>query len=204
MSLCVLSVTTLAIAGVSMTLSTTYCNGQQYYQCVQTARIAMKQIQGIINKSKLITASTQNSLLVWVEDTNRDQRINRTEMLSLRYDKQTGEIRTYRVTLPSDLAPETKTAMDTHIPLSDVTSSTMPSWLQMESMLTNQLLASNVTDFGLKVSPTAPLANLAEILIKVTSEARSLTLRSGSFLRGDMTRHVGTAGGQYVLDTEGI
>jgi prepilin-type N-terminal cleavage/methylation domain-containing protein len=88
MAIAITSVIALSVAGVSMGLSRAYANSEGYYQTSQNARSAMMGVQSLLRKAKLVLSVSDDGVVFWAQDVNGDGRINRSEVTTLIYDKE--------------------------------------------------------------------------------------------------------------------
>lgn len=194
MAMAITAIVGLAVAGVSMTLSTGYAQSEDHYQAIQSSRASLMKIQSIVREAKLILASTNTAAAFWAADLNGDGKLNRKELVLVTYDSSTRELR--QVTLKSG----TLSGSDDVLALSDVaTVASVASRLAQDPWYESQLLATDVRSFIVSVSPDAPKATSLNISFTVGSDAQSITLRSTVVLRADKTANVGTSKGQWVL-----
>jgi len=203
MAMSITAMTALAVAGATMTLSTAYSRSQDYYQNIQTARATMLRFHSAVCKARLIVAADNNTLVLWDGDTNGDGQINIAELLLIDYDKGTRELREYSVVYPDEMCESLKDTHNVHIPLSSVTAvGAAGTVLGTPPYIQERLVATDVTDFTVATDSAPPLAGMVKLQITVGQGTESITLRSASTMRANMTSYVGTVGSNWVLDGE--
>lgn len=199
------TVVALSVAGVSISLSSAYASTSDYQQSIQTGRIATLRIQNLLNKAKLVTASSDGLLVIWADDANGDRKINLNEMAVLTCDLPACEIRQYRVVFPDSMDEATLAALNHEMSLaSAMNASSVTNMLKTNTYSKLTVIATDVRDFKVETSPDPPNTVLMGIQITVGSGATSLTVRNAGKLRVNMTGYVGIADGQYVLSTSDL
>jgi len=192
----------LAVAGVSVALSSAHAHSNQCYHAIETARGAMRRVQLNLQKAQLITAIgiDNRRLLCWTGDENEDKEINVSELVLLVYATETDEMVERQVVFPSGMAQATRDALDEVFTLETCTDlSVMGPRIRNDAYCRTLLLGTNVQEVRFVADPAAPLSMLVSVRITVGEGDQSLTLRSAARLRADMTEHVATADGDWVL-----
>ena len=190
-----------AVAGLAMVLSTASEHGQDRYLSLQTARIAMRNVQDTIRKAKLVTACNGTMMVLWAEDTNGNGKINLTEVALLGRDSSLEQIRMHRIVFPDHWSEGLKAMLDLQLQLDDLTSvPDVLSWMQGVQYDEVTVLAGDVRAFGISTSPAPPMTDLVGLTMTIgPSEPQAVTLRSAVHLRADVTGRVGIADDEYVL-----
>ncbi len=189
-----------AVAGLAMALSTASEHGRDRYLSLQTARIAMLNVRGIIRKAKLVTACDGTTMVLWAEDANGNGKINRTEVVLVGRDSSLEQIRMHRIVFPDHLPEAAKAALDIELELEALTDLNAVLSL-LEASLYDQItvLAGDVRSFKVSVSPAAPMTELVGLTITVGPAERAVTLRTAVHLPAEVTDRVGIADDEYVL-----
>lgn len=203
MAMSITAMTALAVAGATMTLSTAYSHSQDYYQNIQAARTTMLRFHSAVCKARLITAADNDTMVLWARDTNGDGRINIAELLLIDYDEGTRELREYSVVYPGELPESIRDTYNVHILLSSVAAvGAAGTVLGTPPYIQERLVATDVTAFSVTTDSAPPLARIVKLQITVGQSPGSITLRSASTMRADMTSYVGIVGSNWVLDGE--
>ena len=87
-TIAIMSVIGLSVAGVSVALSTAHANSQSAYENIQASRNTLIGIQRVLNRARLIVATDSQTVLYWVGDANGDGAINISELVALWYDAE--------------------------------------------------------------------------------------------------------------------
>jgi len=197
----VMSIIAVAVAGMSMALSTAHEYSKDFYRHSQIARNGMRRIGRAVRQANLITATDSTSVAYWAEDTNGNGRINLTEMRLLTFQSRTGELAEYRVEFPAWWEEWMKETEDAELSLSEVTTIGQVESLGDTFGWTGRLWATELTDASFVASPSAPQTKVLQVQFTVGQGSRQVTLRSAAGPRIDWVQHVGTAEGQWILDT---
>ncbi|MHC4562571.1 MAG: PulJ/GspJ family protein [Planctomycetota bacterium] len=199
-AMAVISVMGMTIAGVAMVLSTAHQHGEDYHECVQTGRVIMMNLQRTLRGARLVTAAQSDLVVLWEEDTDGNGQINISEVTVFRWDSGSRKLVRRRVVFPSDWSQGTRDFYDVAIPLWYVTDVSLNDLAYYFYYWGEDVtLAENIEAFALRVSPDAPLTTNVIVEMTVQQAARSLTLRSATWLRADCTDRVGMVGADYVL-----
>jgi type II secretory pathway pseudopilin PulG len=202
MAMIVTLIIALAVATVFRALSSAHAQSESCYGAIQTARHAMRRIQLNLQKAQLITAIgiDNRRLLCWMGDENEDKEINLSELVLLSYVTETDEMVERQVVFPDTMEQATRDALDEPFTLQEATNlSSMAPRIRNDAYCRTLLLGADVREGWFSAEPGPPLSTLVSVRITVGEGGQSLTLRSAARLRADMTRHVGTAGGDWVL-----
>ena len=92
----------LSVAAVSGVLSDSYSQGEAYYRSMQSARIAMMNLQSKVRKAHLITQASGNEMMIWQEPGGDDGKINPSELTLTRYDAYQDKITKYQIVTPTN------------------------------------------------------------------------------------------------------
>ncbi|HOF18090.1 MAG TPA: prepilin-type N-terminal cleavage/methylation domain-containing protein [Phycisphaerae bacterium] len=203
MAIAIMSVTALAVAGVSMALSSAYAQGENFYQYLQDSRAGTLSIQEAINNAKLVTAAGSNGLVLWTKDTNSDGAINLSELSVISLQSNDGEITQSRVVFPASMDATTRTALDESKTLDWATNlSAVQSAVATSPYKVETVLTSDVRSFTIRTPVNPPLTTLVQIEITLGDAKREFTVNSAASLRADCTDDVSVSKGEYVLTTD--
>ncbi|MCE5276648.1 MAG: prepilin-type N-terminal cleavage/methylation domain-containing protein [Planctomycetaceae bacterium] len=189
-----------AVAAMSVALSNAGQSSRDQQLCMQEARVAMRQLEDVTRKAKLITACDSRRVALWMSDANNDGQINMTEMGVIEWNSASGEVRLYRIVYPASWGQWLQTYMDYTVDLfyfvgiNNATANVTSSYYAQST-----LLASNVSSFKVSPSPAPPASNLLSIEMTLGSGAETTTLRTAVQIRGDKTASVYSYGGLYYL-----
>lgn len=200
MSMAMMSMIGLSIAGLSVAMGNSYDASEGYYDALQNGRNTMLRIEATARKAKLITASTSNSVTFWAGDANGDGQINLDEIRTLQFSG--GTIVETRVDFGNAW---NKAALNVTVALNNI--KTVSSALSVQNSSTYRVtstLASDVTEFQVQVSPSAPLATRLDIRFTLGSGEQKLTLANTACLRANATAKVGQVGSTWVLSQQEI
>ncbi len=201
LGIAVTSVIGLAVAGVTMALSTAHANNQQHSENLQAARVAAWRINRELRQCRLVTAADSSRIALWATDGNGNGRINLDEIRVVSYDATNGEIRIWRAEFPPGWPDWLKSWLNTEMDLSDLAyAPTVEVWLKNSWLSQSTLLATGAAGFHCTVSPAAPLSTLARIEITVGDGDQAVTLGAAATLRVGQTDRVVRVGGHYELD----
>lgn len=188
-------------AGVFMVLSTAYSQSEANYNNLQALRSAILKIQEELNKAKLITAAQYDRIVYWTSDTNRDGRINLSELAEIRLDRTDLSIEKHQVVFPDGMDPLMRAALDYRVPLWAAMDVHQTTGLIENSLYhDSRVLAENVRDFYVNARPECPKAKLVTIRIAIGSETGCFTISNAATMRADRTGDIGISDGQFVLD----
>lgn len=192
MAVSIMSMIGLCIAGAAMALSTGYENGQDYYECIQTSRVTLLRLEEMLRNSLLVTdANNIGGLWVWREDTNGDKEMNISEVSIISHDPAVNRLVEMRVAFPSNWSESVVSLHDSPLELRRATEVYMPHILYFRnSYIVETVLAENVTDFDVTISPAAPLTKTVGMRMTVGQGSRELTVHSAVSLRADQTDRV--------------
>jgi prepilin-type N-terminal cleavage/methylation domain-containing protein len=192
MAMAITAVIGVAVAGVAGALSTNYSQNMDYYNNVQSARSAMSYMRDSLRKAKLVTASSDDTIVLWL-DANNNGRINNSEIRC--WMVVSGELKELKIVYPSGME-----ALDGTVALFPLTLvAAVPALLQANAYKTWTYLAGNVTDFSVGVEPAAPLGRLVKLSLVCGDPGQAINLRTAVALRASSTALVSLTGGVYSL-----
>jgi len=190
----------LCVVGVSAALCAAYAHSQDFYQSLQTGRIAMMRMQAMLRKAKLVTCVDGSVSVLWAGDANGNGRINLDEIRLLSYVLSSREIQEERVRFPDSMPPETVDALNVEVPLQDMTDLDALAPYLVSPNLTSVVLAGDVEEFEVSATPVPPVSKLLKVSLTISGGRRAVTLRSAVSLRADVAGDVGISDGCYVLN----
>ncbi len=203
MSITITAVIGLAVAGASIALSSATSDGDDYYNCIQMGRGAMKQLRQEIEKARLIVGVGRNGtrLILWSGDANDNGTIDMTELRATEYDPSTGTITAYSVVFPPEWSEGTREAHDLDLSLADAVSfSVEGDWNVHESYISSRTLGTDVESLVFSIPDDGPVSRLVRIHMTVGVGDRQITLQESVALRASATGYVCESDGVYVLE----
>jgi len=200
MAIAITAITGLSIAGVAVTISNAYASSSDTHQTLQAGQSVIRNIQAIINKTKLVTSVSKDGIVLWCVDSNEDGQINPSELVALYYDPQNRQLRT-AVLSYSSLDSELSNTLDASMPLSWTTNySFIGSYIKTNNAVVSQPLADNVVAASFQAMPDPPTS--VNILVQVTlqeTDGDLFTFRSSASTRAGSQSQVAVADGEFVL-----
>ena len=190
----------LTVAGASMVLSNSHFQSEQYYDCLQSGRVAMRWIESDIRRSSLVTG-IQGGLMLWEGDTNGDEQINLSELTLITHDPNSGELTRSRAVFPAGMTSQEVMAINPQFPLHQLVESAdaMASWVASNAFVETMTLASNIKFLDIQPAQTPPMTTRLNIVLVATQGVEQMTLGSAACLRADRTGDVFLASGQFIL-----
>ncbi len=190
----------LTVAGASMVLSNAHLQSEQYYDCLQSGRVAMRWIESDIRRSSLVTG-IQGGLMLWEGDTNGDEQINLSELTLITHDPNSGELMRSRAVFPAGMTSQEVTAINPQFPLHQLVESAdaMASWIASNAYVETMTLASNIKMIKIQPAQTPPMTTRLNIVLIATQGEEQMALGSAACLRADRTGDVFLASGQFIL-----
>ena len=194
------TITGMAVAGVSMVLSTAYSHSEDHYDCMESARSAIRRAQFSLQSASLVTAvSTDGTKLAyWMGDDNSDGEVNLLELRLLDYDSTSGELVEYRVQFPNWWSEDKIASENKKKALKDaVKMDKIEEWILGSQYRTSLTYATGVTEMVFTLSPAVPLSTLVAITAEFQAGDQVVTLNAAAALRADMTDYIYLAGSDY-------
>jgi len=201
LAMAVTAIVGLSVAGVSIGLSNSYANSEDYYDALQGGRSVLMQAQSLGRTAQLVTATATDSVVFWACDTNADGKINRNELTMIYWDRSGNDsvVRMERISpAATSVVVKDQVMLNTASSVASV-SSLLSQYSQYRE---NSPLACDVLDFKVIAPTAAPKTTLLQLEITVGRKEHPLTLRSTVSLRAGDTANVGKANNQWVLTTE--
>jgi len=197
------SLVALSVLGLAVGLSNAHESNDNYHQSLQTARSAMLQVQSAIRKARLVLGQTDTELLLWTDDEDGSGTINVSELLLLRWSKDSRKLREHRIDL--DGLPDywrerydVEADLDVFVSYPDAVSS----WIRNHWYEANRVLAEDVTDFQVIGQSAVPMTRLLKVNISAGASGNEVSLRSVVKIRADVTDQVEEDDGEYELEGE--
>jgi len=191
----------LSVAGATMVLSTTYQQGENYQDYVQSARSSSLRLQTLLRRAKLITSCTTTSIVFWAGDANSDSQINVSELVRVSYNTATKELHESQLDL-SGLPPATAAVIDSVLPLSTAMDEGAVCTLlgvTYKNYCDDRLLANNVRSVEFRADYAPPSTHRVSLRLDVGDGEQNLVVQPAVTLRSPCTDRVGIANNQYVL-----
>jgi type II secretory pathway component PulJ len=189
----------LSAVTLGSVLTSHYSRSQEYYQAVQTVRIALMRLQSEFRSAQLVTQVSASQILLWREPNSADGQINPSELVLLAYAG--GVIRQYQIVYPSSMSAYMRQVLDAPVSLGSVVEQPA-SWaatIQSNWYVTNKVQAANLTGFSVTADAAVPLSRMVTISVSCGQGSSAATLRSATRLRADKTGSVAIVGGYYAL-----
>lgn len=194
LTIVIMGVIGLSIAGVSRALSSCYAQSETIYADSQVTRSAMTQVQAVLRRAKLVTAASGTALVVWLQDTNGDGKIQTNELMYIMLDSSTKQVKQCQAVYPQSITPSTLLLQN----LTTISSASQVVTADPYKQWTT--LATEVNSFKVAVDHAAPLSTLITIQMSVGSGTSVCTARGAVCLRADATDQVVKSNNQYSLD----
>jgi type II secretory pathway component PulJ len=199
-----LGVSITALIGLSAVtmgsvLTTHYSQSQDYYQAVQTVRIAMMRLQANFRGAQLAAQVSPSQIILWREPNSADGQINPSELVLLTYSG--GQIVQSQIVYPSNLPAIWRSLLDAPVSLGSVVEQPA-SWaasIQGGWYSTSKVLATGITTFSVAADAAVPMTRMVTISLSSGQGQSTATLRSATSLRADKTGSVALVGGHYAL-----
>lgn len=193
-------VISLAVATVSVALGNLHEQSQEYYEFLQTGRVAAGRLQATLRGARLVTAASSDSLVIWSADVRDLGKINLSEITTIYYDEATRTLIERHVVFPDTMEADTVAALDITLALSQVTDAKVAEGdLPLPQYDDRRVLAANVLAFDVYCDPAPPLSRLVKFRLTVGKGDKTVRTCGGAALRADKTSYVGFADGQAVL-----
>lgn len=201
MAMSVMAILGMSVAGASMAMTNAYDSGQEYYECIQTGRIAALRLERMLRKALLVTDAKDEALWIWREDTDGNEQINLSEVSLITLARGSGQLVEYRLEFPEN------SPLDVALNPSEAMADYITASIEYYPAFTiTTVLAENVTQFDVSVAPDVPTTTTVGITMTVSQSDRKMTLRSAVNLRADWTNRLGwvvdsgwPGGGYWVL-----
>ncbi len=203
MSITMTALVGLSVAAASVALSSATSDGDDYFDCIQGGRNAMRQLASEIAESRLIV-TTDNSgtrLVLWAGDANDNGQINLTELRLIDYSAGSKTITEYQVVYPAAWSESLRNAYDPDLSLSVAASASVTErWLVENSYVQSRTIGTGVESLTFTLPSDGPASRLVRIRMTVQTGDSDLTLQESAALRAPATGYVSQSdGGAYVL-----
>lgn len=151
-----------AVATMTFAVSTQWQSDQVAQSINVQSTQAEARVQRIIRQAKLTglvrtggsilyPSNTVACVMFWLNDANDDNKIQFSEMGLLQFDKTNSKLLLYSVVWPAGWTAAQKTAADTNMSKTDLTSTTAPEDFKALQYVTSSVLTKNVTGVSLGV-----------------------------------------------------
>lgn len=195
MAMAIMSIIGAAIAGVSVTMSNGYSDSSSYYDSLQSGRSTVMKLQSLIRKSKLVTAGSSDSLVLWVQDTNQDGQINRDELQMVIYDNIRKEIRLITVEIPEGPDKNLLNVERTLATITDIGAAAVT--INSDLYRKSYVLACDVQNCKFVFSPAPPQSKLVSIEFQIGDGKAAFTLSSSIHLRASCASEISFDNNQW-------
>lgn len=182
-----ISITTvigLAVTGMAVGLSNIQEHSRNYYESLQTSRIASERLQEMLRSALLVTASSDDALILWARDERDPEKINITEIVYIYLDRDLRELRMRSVVFPDSMNKDTAASLDDTVGMgaADDTKVILEAGkLPMYDSV--QVLAEKVTDFEVYTDLDPPKTRAVKFIISIGEGDEMVTLIGGATLR---------------------
>jgi len=187
-TLAVVSVIALAVAGVAVALSAADAAADTYRESIRTAHAALARISRLVRSSILIPSADSQRLVLWTGDDNGNGAINLGELAVLSWDE--GEEKLLVREIVFDESWQYWYCNPTFSLSQLVSASAVEQMLSGSQYCQTSLLASDVTGFELQVSPAPPLSTTVTVKLTVGQTSGTITVNSGATLRAPRVSNV--------------
>ena len=171
------------------------------YGCVQTGRVLTLRLSKLVRCAQLVTDVSDDGtvMMIWEADRNGDRSINLTELLVVRWSRQTKKLFQQRIEFPSNWSEAVIAALNVNIPLSQATlsSSTLLSYFSVYGA--EEPMADGITAFSVQTDVSAPMSKVVGIHLSVARKDQVMAARRTSTLRASQVHRVSGTEGAYVL-----
>lgn len=191
----------LAVTGVAGAMSNINARAEDYYEYLQSGRVAASRLEEALRSAKLITVASGSSIVAWTSNETDKTKINVSEVTKVYLDTNTRQLMQRTTVFPDSLEPSTKTALDTSVTLADMVTANAandaPPYAQYD---VTRVLARNVQEFQVYPDVPTPLTQTVKFRLVVGSYAQPVTQYGAVTLRASKVSSVAVADGTYVLN----
>ncbi len=190
----------LAVASMAAALSNVQANSERYYKHLHNGRAGTNRLQATLRKARLVTAASDNALIVWATDVRDLGQINRTEVVRVYRDAATSQLIERRFIFPDSVSGVTQASLDDVLPLSVVTNIALvdDQWEPTQYDIP-RVLAHDVASFKVYCDRPAPRSRMVKFTLTVGENTEVVRMSAGATLRADWVANVGESGGEYFL-----
>jgi len=202
MAVSITAVIGLAATGVAVSLSSLNEHSEEYYRHLQTGRVASVRLQQTLRRALLVTAGTDDSLVVWACDDNDNGQINLSELVEIHYDPVTDELFELALSLPAEMSEASRSAIDIEMSLADVIQAAANDETVLDMFAqyaARRVLARDVQAFSVRCDEPTPMTRLVSFRLSIGSGARVAQTSGAATLRAHRTAYVGWDNDTYVL-----
>ncbi len=192
----------LTVMGASVALSSAYSRGEDSFECIQTARTAMRHLRMEVEKAPLVLTAFNGGgvLCYWGGDSNSNGLIDVTEIRITIHNPFTGEITIYQVVYPDDWSDLLRDAYDPEFTLAQAMSAdTLNMWVMSNSYRQSRVIATDIENCDFSLSADGPLSGLVRMSLTARKGKCEMTLQDATALRAPAVEYVSEVDGAYVL-----
>ncbi len=201
LAMAITAVIGLAVTGVTAAMSNINERAEDYYEYLQSGRVAASRLEEALRSARLITVASGSSIVAWTSNETDKTKINVSEVTKVYLDTDTRQLMQRTTVFPDSMEPSTKTALDTSVALADLVSANAaddaPPYVQYD---VTRVLARNVQEFQVYPDVPTPLTQTVKFRLVIGSYAQTVTQYGAVTLRASKVSRVGVSGGTYVLD----
>ena len=202
MAISITALVGLSVLGASVALSSAYSRGEDSYECIQTARAAIRHLRMEAEKSPLVFDTFNGGAVLgyWGGDSNDNGLIDVTEVRITMFNPATGEIAIHQVVYPDDWPQFLLDAYDPEITLSQAMSpAILDTWVMTNSYKQSRVIATDVESCAFSLPADGPVSKLVRMNLTVRKGKCEMTLQDASALRTPVVDYVSKVGSVYVL-----
>jgi len=201
LAMAITTVIGLAVTGVAAAVSNINGRAEAYYEYLQSGRVAASRLEELLRRARLVTVASDSKMVVWTSADADEDDINLSEVTKVYLDTETGQLMQRTTVFPNTLTEGEKEALDTSLPLSDLTSASAadaePPYAQYD---VTRVLARNVQAFQVYPDVPGPLTRILKFRLVVGADDQSVTQYGAVTLRAPSVSRVSVAEGLYVLN----
>lgn len=193
MSITITAMVGLTVAGASVALSSAVSDSDDYFECIQGGRNAMRQLCAEVEKSRLVVVADNNGnrLVLWAGDANKNGQIDLTELRAVDYNPSTKTVKGYAVVYPSNWSDSLREAYDPDLSLAVAAlPAVLDQWVVGNSYVQARTLATGVENLTFTLPSAGPASRLVRIRMSVQTGDREMTLQEAVALRAPATGYV--------------
>ena len=191
----------LAVTGVAAAMSNINKRAEDYYEYLQSGRVAASKLEGSLRSARLITVASGSSIVAWTSNDTDKTKINVSEVTKVYLDTDTRQLMQRTTVFPDSMDPGTRTALDTSVALRDLVTANAaeddPPYVQYD---VTRVLARNVQEFEVYPDVPTPLTQTVKFRLVIGSYGQTVTQYGAVTLRASKVSNVAVSGGVYVLN----
>jgi len=191
----------LAVTGVAAAMSNINKRAEDYYEYLQSGRVAASKLERSLRSARLITVASDSSIVAWTSNKTDKTKINVSEVTKVYLETDTRRLMQRTTVFPDSMEPSTKEALDTSVALKDLVTANAaddpPPYVQYD---VTRVLARNVQEFEVYPDVPTPLTQTVKFRLVIGSYGQTVTQYGAVTLRAAKVSSVAVADGEYVLN----